>query len=67
MDMMFNPKTASKNGISGRVFVQFIVDQRGRISRVEIYKGVHPDLDEEAIRVIPGSPRWNHGKVGNRK
>ncbi len=59
-------EAAAENGISGRVFVQFIVDHRGMVTQVELFKGVHPALDDEAIRVISGSPPWSPGKVGNR-
>lgn len=63
---MIYPQDAADNGISGRVFVQFIVDQRGRVTGVSIVKGVHPSLDEEAIRVISGSPPWIPGQVGGK-
>ncbi len=52
------PITAIENSISGRVFVQFIVNTNGEISDVSILRGVHPSLDAEAVRVIKLMPKW---------
>jgi TonB family protein len=52
------PKEAVKNGIQGRVFVQFVVEKDGSITDIRIVKGVDPILDEEAIRVIKIMPAW---------
>jgi len=46
------PDAAEKNGIEGRVVVQFVVNEIGEISNVEIKKSVSPELDEEAKRVV---------------
>jgi len=55
------PAEAAKNGVSGKVTVQFVVNRQGYIERAEILKGVHPSLDAEALRVINSSPRWEPG------
>jgi len=56
------PENAAENGISGRVFVQFIVRPDGSVDEVKVVKGVHPDLDAEALRVIKASPPdWSPG------
>ena len=39
-------------GIEGRVFVTFVIDKKGKVKDVEIIKGVDPNLDKEAKRVI---------------
>ena len=56
------PEIAAENGISGRVFVKFVVEGDGSISNVELVRGVDPALDKEAIRVIKASPKWAPGK-----
>jgi TonB family protein len=56
------PEAAAKNGIKGKVFVQFIVETDGSVSNVKIVKGAHPLLDKEAKRVIESSPKWQPGK-----
>lgn len=52
------PKTARENGIEGRVFVVFIVDKKGNIVDAKVVKGVNPELDAEALRVVENSPKW---------
>ncbi|WP_300694814.1 M56 family metallopeptidase [uncultured Bacteroides sp.] len=55
------PINAQKNGTQGRVTAQFIVNTDGSISNVEILRGVDPDLDSEAVRVISTMPNWKPG------
>lgn len=55
------PPAAIENKIRGTVFLTFIVEKDGSVSNVTILKGVHPLLDEEAIKVISESPKWSPG------
>lgn len=56
------PEIAQENGISGRVYVQFVVSSGGTISNVTVVRGVDPSLDKEAVRVIRTMPSWKPGK-----
>lgn len=56
------PEIAAENGISGRVFVRFVVEPDGSVSNVEVVRGVDPALDAEAVRVVSSSPKWEPGK-----
>ncbi|MFO8023096.1 MAG: TonB family protein [Perlabentimonas sp.] len=56
------PEFAAECGIEGRVFVQFIVEPDGSVSNVEVVRGVSPELDKEALRVVRNSPKWEPGK-----
>ena len=56
------PEEAIDNGIEGRVTLHFIIDEKGRMTNVEVIQGVHPSLDQEAARVIKSSPSWTPGK-----
>ncbi|WP_171595580.1 M56 family metallopeptidase [Marinifilum caeruleilacunae] len=56
------PKEAQKEGISGRVFVTFTVNEEGMIDSTRIVRGVSPSLDNEAMRVIKSMPKWTPGK-----
>jgi len=56
------PEIAAENGISGTVFVQFVVEPSGEVNKVTIMRGVDPALDKEAIRVVKTSPKWTAGK-----
>ena len=52
------PEAAKKAGTQGRVTVQFVVEKDGSISNISILRGVEPDLDKEAVRVISEMPKW---------
>ncbi len=56
------PAIAQENGIQGRVFVAFVVNTKGEVTDVKIARGVDPNLDKEAIRVVTNMPKWTPGK-----
>ena len=56
------PAAASEEGIQGRVVVQFIVEENGAITHVNVVRGKHPALDAEALRVVKKMPKWNPGR-----
>ena len=55
------PKAARDSSIQGRVIVKFTVEKDGSITDVEVVRGVHPALDEEAVRVVSMMPKWKPG------
>lgn len=57
------PQKAVENGIQGRVLVDFIINEKGKVTDVKVLKGVDEMLDEEAVRVIKASPNWKPGRV----
>lgn len=57
------PQYAIDNGIQGQVLVDMMIDEKGKVCNVRVRKGVHPSLDNEAVRVIEASPDWKPGKV----
>ena len=56
------PEDCKKEGVQGRVIVQFVVDKDGSIKDPTIARGVHPSLDKEALRVLSSMPNWKPGK-----
>jgi TonB family protein len=56
------PESAANNGISGRVFIRFIIETDGSVNDAEIIRGVDLSLDEEALRLVKSSPKWTPGK-----
>lgn len=56
------PEIAKENGIQGRVFVQFIVNKKGNVDKVQVARGVDPSLDREAVRVVKLLSGWTPGK-----
>lgn len=55
------PKEARRVRVEGKVFVQFVVERSGELSEVEVIKGIGYGCDEEAIRIVQGSPPWIPG------
>jgi protein TonB len=60
------PVIAQENGIQGRVYVQFVIDQTGQVTNATVLRGVDPSLDREALRVVQAMPKWKPGKQRNR-
>ena len=60
------PVIAQENGIQGRVYVSFVIDETGNINDVCIIRGVDVSLDNEAIRVVRLMPKWKPGKQGGK-
>ena len=56
------PDTAKKSGIQGTVFVQFVVEKTGIISKIKILRGISKECDEEAIRLVNSMPSWIPGR-----
>ena len=56
------PAEAQKAGVEGRVIVQFVVKKDGKLADAKVVKGVHPELDAEALRLIGLMPDWIPGK-----
>ena len=56
------PATAQEKGIQGRVIVQFVVNRDGSIVEPKVVRGVDPELDAEALRLISIMPKWKPGK-----
>ena len=48
--------------VNGSVMVTFVVNKDGSIVDPEVIKAVDKDLDNEALRVVKGMPKWNPGK-----
>ncbi len=57
------PKAAQAAGLAGRVFIRFIITKKGAIEKVQVLKGVSPEIDAEAIRMVASMPNWLPGKV----
>jgi protein TonB len=63
-DHLVYPGIAAENNIEGKVTIQFCVTPKGGIDKVTILRGVDPELDAEAIRVVKSLPKFNPGKQG---
>jgi protein TonB len=60
------PEKAWQNDIQGRVWVSFVIEKDGYLSKVKVERSVDPELDAEAVRVIKMMPRLEPGKVDGK-
>jgi periplasmic protein TonB len=60
------PRQAIDLGVSGKVYVQFVINKDGSITDVKAIRGIGYGCDEEAIRVLSESPNWKPGKQRGR-
>tara|TARA_B100001939_G_C16733552_1_gene526555 strand:- start:50 stop:703 length:654 start_codon:yes stop_codon:yes gene_type:complete len=56
------PPIAKEYNITGKVYVQFIVDKSGTVTNVKVVRGVDKNLDAEAVRVVKSLPKYKPGK-----
>ncbi len=60
------PAVAQENGISGTVFVAFVVGPDGTITRAKVLRGFDKACEEEAMRVITKMPSWKPGRQNGK-
>ena len=67
VDNIKYPEKARDEGISGTVYVDYIITETGKVTNVKVKRGIGGGCDEEAVRVISIMPDWQpgyaHGKA----
>ena len=61
------PENAKTKGIQGKVIVRFAVETDGSVDKISILKGVDPELDSEAIRVVQTLPAFEKPGIKDGK
>jgi TonB family protein len=61
------PDEAKKKGISGKVFVAYEINKKGKVENVEVKRGANPLLDAEAVRVVSSMPDWTPAEANGKK
>lgn len=56
------PRVPYELGIQGTVQVSFVIDKNGNVTDVGIARGIHPDLDNEAMEAVKKLPKMLPGK-----
>jgi len=56
------PEAAKQHKIQGRVYVRFVITKNGTIERSEIIKGIDPECDKEALRIVNSMPFFMPGR-----
>lgn len=60
------PEAEKLKRVSGFVMVRFVVDENGKLIAPVISKGINPNLDAEALRVVNMLPNFNPGKQNGK-
>ena len=56
------PRMARDLGVQGKAVVQFFIEKDGSVTNVVVVRGLGHGTDEEAVRVLTKSPKWNPGQ-----
>jgi TonB family protein len=57
------PTSAEEQGVEGKVFVYFVVEDSGVLSNFKVLRGIGAGCDEEALRVVRLLPSWQAGTL----
>jgi protein TonB len=55
------PGVAQENGVSGKVFMSFVIEKDGSLSNIKVERGAGYGFDEEATRVLKLAKAWKPG------
>ncbi len=61
------PRQARTLGVEGKVFIKAVVGKDGKLTDLEVMKGIGAGCDEEALRVVGQSPPWKPGRQRGRE
>jgi len=60
------PEQAVKDQVEGRVLIQFTIGTDGVVRDVKLLRGVREDLDNEALKIVASSPKWEPGQQNGK-
>jgi len=60
------PEIAIRNNVQGKVHVEFIIDETGKVTSVKVLNDFDPYLSREAERVVNLIPDWEPGLQRNK-
>jgi TonB family protein len=55
------PQAARIQGFEGTIYISFIVEETGKITSVEIQKGLEEECNRAAVRAVQSMPDWQPG------
>ncbi|RFC54286.1 M56 family metallopeptidase [Brumimicrobium aurantiacum] len=61
------PKESMKNNSSGKVFLEAVITEEGKVTKVKVLRGVDEFIDAEAVRVFNAMPDWIPAVKDGRK
>lgn len=61
------PDIATQQGITGKVYVQFVVEKDGSIANPKVLRDIGGGCGDEALRVVRSMPKWTPGIQRTKK
>jgi len=61
------PEEAKANNTMGKVLISFVVEKDGSVDNVKVVRGIDPNLDSEALRVVRSLPDFEKPGIKNGK
>lgn len=65
-DNLKYPQLARESGIDGTVYIEFVVETNGNITKATIKRDIGGGCGDEALRVVKNMPKWKPGKQRNK-
>jgi protein TonB len=60
------PQIAKETGITGTVYITFVISSKGKVKDVKVLRGIGGGCDEEAVRVVQSMPDWKPGRQNSQ-
>ena len=57
-----NDNPIAAEGLMGKVYVEFMLDEQGMVNEVKIVRGLHPLVDELVLEKVKKMPNWTPAK-----
>ena len=61
------PEEAAKAGQEGKVFVKFVINEKGENTEVEVVRGAHKKLDQAVVELIQNAPDWEPARQNGQR
>lgn len=60
------PEYERIHNIQGKVYIEFVIDEKGKPTRIKVKRSISPGLDAEAINIVRLMPYWTPGKKNDK-
>lgn len=57
------PEMWKGSGRKGKVYVEFLVQLDGTVTNERVLRGIDPEVNNEALRVVRSMPKWKPGTI----
>lgn len=61
------PGKSKREGITGAVLLQYVIDTSGNIQEAKILRGVNDEINREALRLVYSQEKWIPATQNGRK